>query len=105
MVLYLTDSTTPDDIRRAKASGFVHAAKLYPAGATTNSASGVTAIDNIFGVLETMAEVGLPLLVHGEVTRSEIDIFDREVLHRRAAEPRHRSLPDPEGGLRAHHHA
>ncbi len=52
--------------------------KLYPAGATTNSASGVTAIDNIFGVLETMAEVGLPLLVHGEVTRSEIDIFDRE---------------------------
>ena len=59
MVLYLTDSTTPDDIRRAKASGFVHAAKLYPAGATTNSASGVTAIDNIFGVLETMAEVGL----------------------------------------------
>ena len=78
MVLYLTDSTTPDDIRRAKASGFVHAAKLYPAGATTNSASGVTAIDNIFGVLETMAEVGLPLLVHGEVTRSEIDIFDRE---------------------------
>ena len=78
MVLYLTDSTTPDDIRRAKASGFVRAAKLYPAGATTNSASGVTAIDNIFGVLETMAEVGLPLLVHGEVTRSEIDIFDRE---------------------------
>ncbi len=78
MVLYLTDSTSSDDIRQAKASGFVHAAKLYPAGATTNSASGVTAIDNIFGVLETMAEVGLPLLVHGEVTRSEIDIFDRE---------------------------
>ncbi|EHY77847.1 dihydroorotase [Stutzerimonas stutzeri] len=78
MVLYLTDSTSPDDIRTAKASGLVHAAKLYPAGATTNSASGVTAIDNIFGVLETMAEVGLPLLVHGEVTRSEIDIFDRE---------------------------
>ena len=78
MVLYLTDSTTPDDIRRAKASGFVHAVKLYPAGATTNSASGVTAIDNVFDVLETMAEVGMPLLVHGEVTRSEIDIFDRE---------------------------
>ena len=78
MVLYLTDSTTPDDIRRAKASGFVHAVKLYPAGATTNSASGVTAIDNIFDVLETMAEVGMPLLVHGEVTRGEIDIFDRE---------------------------
>lgn len=78
MVLYLTDSTTPDDIRRAKASSFVHAVKLYPAGATTNSASGVTAIDNIFDVLETMAEVGMPLLVHGEVTRGEIDIFDRE---------------------------
>ncbi|MDL0441014.1 dihydroorotase [Stutzerimonas frequens] len=78
MVLYLTDSTTPDDIRRAKASGFIHAVKLYPAGATTNSASGVTAIDNVFDVLETMAEVGMPLLVHGEVTRGEIDIFDRE---------------------------
>ncbi len=78
MVLYLTDSTTPDDIRRAKASGFVHAVKLYPAGATTNSASGVTDIDNVFDVLETMAEVGMPLLVHGEVTRGEIDIFDRE---------------------------
>ena len=78
MVLYLTDSTSVEDVRAAKASGFVHAAKLYPAGATTNSASGVTRIDNIFPVLETMAEVGLPLLVHGEVTRSEIDIFDRE---------------------------
>jgi dihydroorotase len=78
MVLYLTDATQPDDVRAAKASGYVHAAKLYPAGATTNSASGVTRIDNIFAVLETMAEVGLPLLVHGEVTRAEIDIFDRE---------------------------
>lgn len=78
MVLYLTDLTQPQDIRAAKASGFVHAAKLYPAGATTNSDSGVTSIDKIFPVLETMAEVGLPLLVHGEVTRSEIDVFDRE---------------------------
>ncbi len=78
MVLYLTDGTQPDDVRAAKASGYVYAAKLYPAGATTNSASGVTRIDNIFPVLEAMAEVGLPLLVHGEVTRSEIDIFDRE---------------------------
>ncbi|WP_460428384.1 dihydroorotase [Azotobacter armeniacus] len=78
MTLYLTDRTRPEDIRVAKASGFVHAAKLYPAGATTNSDSGVTSIDNIFPVLETMAEVGLPLLVHGEVTRSEIDVFDRE---------------------------
>ena len=78
MVLYLTDMTQPDDVRTAKASGFVHAAKLYPAGATTNSDSGVTSIDKIFPVLEAMAEVGLPLLVHGEVTRSEIDVFDRE---------------------------
>lgn len=78
MVLYLTDGTQPDEIRAAKSSGHVYAAKLYPAGATTNSASGVTRIDNIFPVLETMAEVGLPLLVHGEVTRSEVDIFDRE---------------------------
>lgn len=78
MVLYLTDGTQPDEIRAAKSSGHVYAAKLYPAGATTNSASGVTRIDNIFPVLETMAEVDLPLLVHGEVTRSEVDIFDRE---------------------------
>lgn len=78
MVLYLTDKTSADDVRAAKASGFVHAAKLYPAGATTNSDSGVTSIDNIFPVLEAMAEVGLPLLVHGEVTRAEVDVFDRE---------------------------
>lgn len=78
MVLYLTDNTQPDDIRTAARSGFVHAVKLYPAGATTNSGSGVTRIDNVFPVLETMAEVGMPLLVHGEVTRPEIDVFDRE---------------------------
>ncbi|MBD9416046.1 dihydroorotase [Pseudomonas sp. PDM16] len=78
MVLYLTDKTSTEDVRAAKASGFVHAAKLYPAGATTNSDSGVTSIDNIFHVLEAMAEVGLPLLVHGEVTRAEVDVFDRE---------------------------
>ncbi len=78
MVLYLTDKTSAEDIRQAKASGFVHAAKLYPAGATTNSDSGVTSIDGIFPVLEAMADVGLPLLVHGEVTRNEIDVFDRE---------------------------
>lgn len=78
MVLYLTDNTSPEDVRAAKASGFVHAAKLYPAGATTNSDSGVTSIDNIFPALEAMAEVGMLLLVHGEVTRAEIDVFDRE---------------------------
>lgn len=78
MVLYLTDNTQPGDIRAAKACGFVHAAKLYPAGATTNSDSGVTALEKIYPALEAMAEVGLPLLVHGEVTRSEVDVFDRE---------------------------
>ena len=78
MVLYLTDRTSAEEIRTAKASGFVHAAKLYPAGATTNSDSGVTRIDNIFEALEAMAEVGMPLLVHGEVTRAEVDVFDRE---------------------------
>ncbi|KPC32835.1 Dihydroorotase [Pseudomonas syringae pv. cilantro] len=78
MVLYLTDQTTAEDVRVAKATGFVHAAKLYPAGATTNSDSGVTSIDKIFPALEAMAEVGMLLLVHGEVTRGEIDVFDRE---------------------------
>ncbi|QDP01330.1 dihydroorotase [Thalassotalea sp. PS06] len=78
MVLYLTDNTTSEDIREAKASGKVFAAKLYPAGATTNSASGVTDVKNIYSVLETMQEEDLPLLLHGEVTDSHIDIFDRE---------------------------
>ncbi len=78
MVLYLTDNTSPEDVRQAKAAGFVHAAKLYPAGATTNSDSGVTAIEKIYPALEAMADVGLPLLVHGEVTRGEVDVFDRE---------------------------
>ncbi len=78
MVLYLTDRTQPEEIREAKASGFIHAAKLYPAGATTNSDSGVTSIDKIFPALEAMAEVGMPLLIHGEVTRGDVDVFDRE---------------------------
>ncbi|MDP4549190.1 dihydroorotase [Marinobacter sp. MDS2] len=77
MVLYLTESTTPETIREAKAAGVV-AAKLYPAGATTNSASGVTDIRNIYPVLEAIAECGMLLLVHGEVTDADIDIFDRE---------------------------
>ncbi|MCG9713479.1 dihydroorotase [Shewanella insulae] len=78
MVLYLTDNTTAEDIRAAKASGKVVAAKLYPAGATTNSDSGVTDVKNIYPVLEAMQEVGMLFLVHGEVTDSSIDIFDRE---------------------------
>lgn len=77
MTLYLTESTTPQTIREAKDAGIV-AAKLYPAGATTNSASGVTDIRNIYPVLESMAECGMLLLVHGEVTDADIDIFDRE---------------------------
>lgn len=78
MVLYLTDSTSAEDIRVAKASSFVHAVKLYPAGATTNSQSGVTDIRKVDDVLAVMAEVGMPLLIHGEVTHSDIDIFERE---------------------------
>ncbi|BBM67119.1 dihydroorotase [Vibrio alfacsensis] len=78
MTLYLTDNTTPDEIRKAKATGKIVAAKLYPAGATTNSDSGVTDAKNIYHVLEAMEEVGMLLLVHGEVTHNHVDIFDRE---------------------------
>ncbi len=80
MVLYLTDSTSEQEIRKAVQSGLVTAVKLYPAGATTNSSSGVTDINKVIPVLEVMAELGLPLLVHGEVTDSDIDIFDREAV-------------------------
>ncbi|MCL1036211.1 dihydroorotase [Shewanella submarina] len=78
MVLYLTDNTDPEEIRKAKASGKVVACKLYPAGATTNSDSGVTNVEKIYPVLKVMQEEGILLLVHGEVTDSAIDIFDRE---------------------------
>jgi dihydroorotase len=78
MTLYLTDNTTPGEIARAWESGVIHAVKLYPAGATTNSDSGVTHIYKPEAALRTMAEVGMPLLVHGEVTAPEVDIFDRE---------------------------
>jgi dihydroorotase len=78
MVLYLTDKTTPEEIKKAKATGHIVAAKLYPAGATTNSDSGVTDVKNMYPVFKAMQEVGMLLLVHGEVTDSEIDIFDRE---------------------------
>lgn len=78
MVLYLTDNTSPDEIVKARASGFVHAVKLYPAGATTNSDSGVSSVEKVRAVLEKMAEVGMPLLIHGEVTHGDVDIFDRE---------------------------
>jgi dihydroorotase len=78
MTLYLTDNTPADEIRRAKASGIVHGVKLYPAGATTNSDSGVTDVRKPRAALEAMQAVGLPLQVHGEVTHSHIDVFDRE---------------------------
>ncbi|MEL0660622.1 dihydroorotase [Psychromonas arctica] len=78
MVIYLTDNTSAEDIKKAKASGHVYAAKLYPAGATTNSDSGVTNVDNIKAALQAMQEVNMPLLVHGEVTSHDVDIFDRE---------------------------
>lgn len=78
MTLYLTDRTTPDMIAQAKDSGLVFGVKLYPAGATTNSDHGVTDIALTYPALEKMSELGLPLLVHGEVTRGEVDIFDRE---------------------------
>lgn len=80
MTLYLTDKTTPEEIARAKESGVVFACKLYPAGATTNSDAGVTDIRGLDPVLRAMTEVGLPMLVHGEVTDPSIDIFDREAV-------------------------
>jgi dihydroorotase len=80
MVLYLTDNTPAEEIERAVASGVVKAVKLYPAGATTNSSSGVTDVRHCDAAIGAMARLGLPLLVHGEVTSPEIDIFDREAV-------------------------
>ncbi len=80
MTLYLTEATDPADVAAAHASGLVKAVKLYPAGATTNSHGGVRNFDNVRAVLEKMAEIGLPLCVHGEVTAAEVDIFDREAV-------------------------
>lgn len=78
MTLYLTDNTSADEIVRAKESGIVHGVKLYPAGATTNSDSGVSNLGHCVKALEAMEKVGMPLLVHGEVTDANIDVFDRE---------------------------
>jgi dihydroorotase len=78
MTLYLTDHTSEDEIARAVESGFVHAVKLYPAGATTNSDAGVTSLQRCSAALEAMQRHGLPLCVHGEVTDADIDVFDRE---------------------------
>ena len=80
MTLYLTDCTTAEEIHKAKASGMVHACKLYPAGATTNSDQGVTDLVGLDSVLKAMATEAMPLLIHGEVTDSDVDIFDREAV-------------------------
>lgn len=94
MVLYLTDNTSPEDIRAAAQAGVV-ASKLYPAGATTNSDSGVTAIENIYPAIEAMQEVGMKLLIHGEVTDNHIDIFEREaVFIERTMQPLAKAFPE-----------
>lgn len=80
MTLYLTDRTTPEEIAKAHESGKIFAVKFYPAGATTNSDSGVTNIHNVYPVLKEMAQLNFPLLVHGEVTSQQVDIFDREAV-------------------------
>lgn len=95
MTLYLTDNTPAEEIVAAKASGFVHGVKLYPAGATTNSDAGVTDIRRCAAALEAMQRAGMPLLVHGEVTDGDIDIFDREaVFIDRVMTPLRRDFPE-----------
>ena len=95
MTLYLTNNTTPDEIRRAKASGLIHAVKLYPAGATTNSDAGVTDLRLCYPTLEAMQECGMPFLVHGEVTDPSIDLFDREaVFIERVMQPLRADMPE-----------
>ncbi len=94
MTLYLTETTDPQDVASAHAEGLVTAVKLYPAGATTNSESGVRNMDVATPVLERMAEIGLPLCVHGEVTDPDVDIFDREaVFIERVLDPTRRRVP------------
>ena len=95
MTLYLTEGTDPNDLAAAHAAGLITAVKLYPAGATTNSASGVRDIANVRAVLEKMAEIGLPLCIHGEVTRHDVDIFDREkVFLDTVLDPLRRDFPE-----------
>lgn len=95
MTLYLTEHTDADDVEAGKTSGLIHAVKLYPAGATTNSHGGVHNMDKAMPVLERMAKIGLPLCVHGEVTTPEVDIFDREkVFIETVLEPLRQRLPE-----------
>ena len=94
MVLYLTDNTQPNEIRKAVESGFIHGVKLYPAGATTNSDAGVTDLQRCMPALEMMQKLDLPLQIHGEVTDAEIDVFDREaVFIDRILQPLRKQLP------------
>ncbi len=94
MTLYLTETSDPADITAAHRAGIIHAVKLYPAGATTNSDSGVRDFDRVRATLEAMAEAGVPLCVHGEVTDADIDIFDREaVFIDRVLDPIRRATP------------
>jgi dihydroorotase len=95
MTCYLTDTTDPQELARGWEEGIFAAVKLYPAHATTNSASGVTDYDRIIPVLERIAELGMPLLVHGEVTEPEVDVFDREaVFIERVLDPLRHRLPE-----------
>jgi dihydroorotase len=95
MTLYLTDNTPAEEIHRARESGAVHAVKLYPAGATTNSDAGVTDLSKCYRTLEAMQAVGMPLLVHGEVTDPAVDVFDREaVFIERVMQPLRRDMPE-----------
>jgi dihydroorotase len=95
MTLYLTDNTPLEEIALARLTGYVHAVKLYPAGATTNSDAGVTNLRKTYAVLEEMQRCGMPLLVHGEVTEPTVDIFDREaVFIERVLQPLLRDLPE-----------
>ncbi len=104
MTLYLTDDTTPAEIAKAKASGFVHAIKYYPAGATTHSDSGVSALRRVYPALEAMQTHGVVLSVHGEVTDPDVDIFDRErVFVERSLDRDRARFSRPQGRARAHH--
>jgi len=95
MTLYLTDNTSAEEIRKAKQSGMIHAVKLYPAGATTNSDAGVTDLRKAYAALEEMQRCGMPLLVHGEVTDPAVDVFDRESMFiARILVPLLRDLPE-----------
>ena len=95
MTLYLTDNTSPEEIRKARQSGLIHAVKFYPAGSTTNSDAGVTDLHKTYAALEEMQRCGLPLLVHGEVTDPAVDVFDREsVFIARILQPLLSDLPE-----------